>query len=220
MADFEEEIDQLEVQLEGLEGRLSATSDMTVAFQRELAGMQVGISGAGREAAGFSRSLSSDMRGAFGDLILEGAKVSDVLRDVAKSMVNTTVNGAIRPVTNAVSGALTGGLTNLIGGILPFEKGGVFSGGHVMPFAKGGIVGSPTNFAMRGGIGLMGEAGPEAIVPLARGADGSLGIRGGGSGTVTVNMNISTPDVAGFKRSGSQIAAGIQRAISRGQRNN
>ncbi|MBE9477112.1 MAG: phage tail tape measure protein [Proteobacteria bacterium] len=220
MADFEEEIDQLEVQLEGLESRLAATADMSAVFQRELSGMQDGISGAGREAAGFSRSLSTDMRGAFGDLILEGAKVSDVLRDVAKSMISTTVNGAIRPVTNAISGALTGGLTNLIGGILPFAQGGVFAGGHVTPFAKGGIVSSPTNFAMRGGVGLMGEAGPEAIVPLARGADGSLGIRGGGGGTVTVNMNIATPDVAGFKRSSSQVAAGIQRAIARGQRNN
>jgi phage-related minor tail protein len=115
---------------------------------------------------------------------------------------------------------LTGGLTRLISGILPFEKGGVFSGGHVTPFAKGGIVGNPTHFPMSGGVGLLGEAGPEAIVPLARGSDGSLGIRGGGGRTVTVNMTVSTPDVAGFKRSSSQIAAGIQRAIARGQRNN
>jgi len=47
-----------------------------------------------------------------------------------------------------------------------------------------------------------------------------LGVRaGGGGGAVTVNMNIQTPDAAGFKRSNSQIAAGIQRAIARGQRN-
>ena len=219
MADFSDEIDELEVQLEGLEGRLAATSDMSAAFQRELAGMETSITNAGREAAGLSRSLGTGMRHAFSDLILEGAKVSDVLRDVARSMIRTTLNGALKPVTTAVSNILTGNLTKLIGGILPFEKGGVFSGGHVTPFAKGGIVSSPTNFAMRGGIGLMGEAGPEAIVPLARGADGALGIRGGG-GTVTVTMNISTPDVAGFKRSSSQIAAGIQRAIARGQRNN
>jgi phage-related minor tail protein len=220
MANYETEIDQLEDQLDGLERNLAATSDMSAAFQRELAGMQLGIAGAGREAAGFSRSLSTDMRAAFGDLVFEGAKVSDVLRDVAKSMINTTLNSAIKPVTGAISGVLTGGLTNLIGGMLPFGKGGVFSAGHVTPFAKGGIVSSPTNFPMRGGIGLMGEAGPEAIVPLARGADGTLGIRGGAGGSVTVTMNISTPDVAGFKRSGSQIAAGIQRAIARGQRNN
>jgi len=221
MADFEDEIDQLEVQLEGLESRLAATAGMSAAFQRELAGMQVSISGAGREASGLTRSLGTGMRHAFSDLILEGAKVSDVLRDVARSMIRTTLNGALQPVANAVSGVLTGGLTNLIGGILPFAQGGVFSGGHVTPFAKGGIVSDPTNFALRGGgIGLMGEAGPEAIVPLVRGADGALGVRGGTGGSVTVNMNISTPDAPGFKRSSSQIAAGIQRAIARGQRNN
>lgn len=220
MADFEDEIDQLDVQLEGLESRMAATADMSVVFQRELSGMQVSISSTGREAAELSRSLGSGMRHAFSDLILEGSRVSEVLRNVAESMIRTTLNGALQPVTSAISGSLTSGLTNLIGGILPFEKGGVFTGGHVTPFAKGGIVSSPTHFAMRNGTGLMGEAGPEAIVPLARGADGSLGIRGGGGGTVTVNMNITTPDVTGFKRSSSQVAAGIQRAIARGQRNN
>jgi phage-related minor tail protein len=73
---------------------------------------------------------------------------------------------------------------------------------------------------MRGGVGLMGEAGPEAIVPLARGADGKLGIRaGGGGGNVSVTMNISTPDAASFRRSQSQVAAEMSRAIQRGRRN-
>jgi phage-related minor tail protein len=215
MAEYEAEIERLDVQLEGLENTLSGAADMSAEFQRELSGIREGISGAGREAAGFSRSLGTDMRSAFGDLVFEGAKVSDVLRDIGRSMIETTLNSAIKPVTNAVSG----GLTDLITNLLPFEKGGVFSNGNVTPFAKGGVVSSPTSFAMRNGTGLMGEAGPEAIMPLARGADGSLGVRGGGS-TVTVNMNIQTPDVAGFKRSSSQIASGIQRAIARGQRNN
>jgi phage-related minor tail protein len=74
---------------------------------------------------------------------------------------------------------------------------------------------------MRGGVGLMGEAGPEAILPLGRGADGKLGVRGagGGGGSVQVTMNISTPDAAGFQRSQSQIAAEMNRAIQRGRRN-
>ena len=65
----------------------------------------------------------------------------------------------------------------------------------------------------------MGEAGPEAIMPLARGRDGKLGVRGGGSGATTVIMNISTPDVQGFQRSQSQIAAQMSRALSNGNRN-
>ena len=66
----------------------------------------------------------------------------------------------------------------------------------------------------------MGEAGPEAIMPLSRGPDGKLGIQAAGTGRpVTVVMNIQTPDVQGFQRSQSQIAAQAARALSRGQRN-
>ena len=84
---------------------------------------------------------------------------------------------------------------------------------------KGGIVGAPTTFPMRGGMGLMGEAGPEAIMPLARGPDGRLGVQAGGGRGVNVVMNITTPDVQGFQRSQSQVAAQVSRALSRGQRN-
>ena len=66
----------------------------------------------------------------------------------------------------------------------------------------------------------MGEAGPEAIMPLARGADGKLGVRSGGGGsTVHVTMNVSTPDAESFRKSKTQIAAQLSRAMSRGNRN-
>jgi hypothetical protein len=61
--------------------------------------------------------------------------------------------------------------------IFGFADGGAFSGGNVVPFASGGVVGSPTTFPMSGGrTGLMGEAGPEAIMPLQRGPNGKLGV--------------------------------------------
>ena len=71
---------------------------------------------------------------------------------------------------------------------------------------------------MAGGAGLMGEAGPEAIMPLTRGPDGTLGVRSSGGGS-TVVMNISTPDAQSFQRSRSQIAAQMSRALSSGARN-
>jgi phage-related minor tail protein len=73
---------------------------------------------------------------------------------------------------------------------------------------------------MRNGRGLMGEAGPEAIMPLARGADGRLGVQTQGGGRpVSIVMNVTTPDVQGFARSQSQIAAQMARALARGDRN-
>ena len=71
--------------------------------------------------------------------------------------------------------AVGGGVQSILSGILPFAKGAAFGAGRVAAFARGGVVDGPTHFPMRGGVGLMGEAGPEAIVPLARGSDGRLG---------------------------------------------
>ena len=75
-----------------------------------------------------------------------------------------------------------------VGGVVPQADGGAWSGG-VQMFANGGsftngVVSEPTNFAMRGNkMGLMGEAGPEAIMPLTRGKDGKLGVAATGSGS-------------------------------------
>ena len=74
---------------------------------------------------------------------------------------------------------------------LGFANGGAFSGGKVTPFASGGVVNGPTLFPMSNGMGLMGESGPEAIMPLKRGKDGKLGVEGGGT-TIVQNINVST----------------------------
>src|SRR5690606_1673845 len=65
----------------------------------------------------------------------------------------------------------------------------VFQGGRVIPFAKGGVVDGPTLFPMFGDkVGLMGEAGPEAIMPLKRGPDGKLGVVAQGVGGVHISV--------------------------------
>lgn len=66
-------------------------------------------------------------------------------------------------------------------------NGNVFDAAGVVPFANGGVVSRPTLFPFASGVGLMGEAGPEAIMPLERGADGKLGIKAVGGG-VTVQI--------------------------------
>lgn len=220
MTDFEDEAERFEVQLRQLEDTMAGATSITAAFQTELRGMQDSMLYTNREVNTMSRSIGSGLRRAFDGLIFDGMRLSDALRTVASSVVDAAYNAAISPVQNALGGAISNGINGLFSGVSLFENGGAFSGGRVTPFAQGGVVHGPTRFPMRGGTGLMGEAGPEAIMPLTRGADGRLGVASNGGGRpVHVTMNVTTPDAQGFRRSQSQIAAQVGRAMARGQRN-
>ena len=214
------EIDAVQDQIAALEATLAGSAGMVAAFDGELARMRDSLVFTGREVNALSSGLGGGLRRAFDGLVFDGMKLSDALKGVARSMADTVYGMAMKPVQNAVGGALAQGLSGLLGSMMPFAAGGAFSQGRVMPFAKGGVVAQATAFPMRGATGLMGEAGPEAIMPLARGADGRLGVQAAGSARpVTVVMNITTPDVQGFQRSQTQIAAQAQRMLARGQRN-
>lgn len=164
------------------------------------------------QLSGIGKSFGRTMVRSFATAIVSGRKFSHVLRSLALSLSSQALSAAIRPLGNAVGGLFSNLFAN--------AKGNVFSQGKTTAFANGGIVNSPTLFAMRGGTGLMGEAGPEAIMPLSRGADGRLGVKtNGASQPVNVTMNISTPDVEGFHKSQSQVAAMMVRALERGNRN-
>ncbi len=209
----------LDAESEGLNETLGQTSAMTNAFSNQLRQVQSSLTETTRDLANLERGITGGLRKAFDGVVLDGMKLTDALNTIATSMVNTAYKSATRPVIDHVGGLLSDGVNSFMGGLLPFEKGAPFSQGRVMPFARGGVVSSPTSFPMRGGTGLMGEAGPEAIMPLSRGSDGKLGVRAQGGRNVTVNMNITTPDVQGFQRSRGQIAANLSRALGAGQRN-
>ncbi len=207
-------------QTAALEQSLTGAQVMAAAFDAELGRMRESMVFTGREVSSLSTSIGGGLKRAFDGLVFDGMKLSDALKSVAQTMVDSVYNVAMRPVQQAVGGAVANGMNGLLSGIFPFEKGGSFAQGRVMPFAKGGVVSSPTMFPMRGARGLMGEAGPEAIMPLTRGADGRLGVQSQGGGrAVSIVMNVTTPDVQGFQRSQSQIAAQMSRALARGERN-
>jgi len=94
------------------------------------------------------------------------------------------------------------------GGYGSHAMGDVFDAGNVIPFAGGGIVDRPTFFPMAKGTGLMGEAGPEAIIPLARKSDGSLGIKGGGQ-----VINLGGITIVGTNKSPEQLAREIVKPL-------
>lgn len=214
-----DELDDLETGFDGLDGALSSTSTLVAGFTEELGKVGRGFSEAGGGSANFSRGFSRSLKGAFEDILVDGAKVSDVLRDVGGKLANNVFRQAVAPVTDSVGTALGNGVQSLVAGLMPFAQGGAISQGRVMPFAKGGVVGGPVSFPMGGGTGVMGEAGPEAIMPLTRGPDGALGVRSAGTTRpVAVTFNIQTPDTEGFRRSQGQIAAQMGRLLHQGRR--
>lgn len=214
------DLDRLEAEIAGMENAVGGAQAMAQAFNAEMARMQATVADTGREVAVLERGISRGLKRAIDGLVFDGDSLADALRNVGRSMLDAAYAAAVKPVTSHMGGLLAGGIEALMSGLLPFANGGSFSQGRVTPFATGGVVTGPTLFPMRGGTGLMGEAGPEAIMPLARGADGKLGVRTQGGGRpVNITMNITTPDVQGFRRSQSQIAAQLTRVMGQGARN-
>ncbi|MEM8773439.1 MAG: phage tail tape measure protein [Pseudomonadota bacterium] len=215
-----EGIDDLETQVDALEQNFSGASDMAAAFNGELQRVREAFAGTGQDVRVLDRGLSVGLSRAIRGAVIDGDSLSDSLNTLANTLFNTAFNAAVKPVTDQVGGVISQGVGSIFNGLFGFANGGSFVQGRVQPFANGGVVNGPTLFPMRRGTGLMGEAGPEAIMPLSRGSDGRLGVRAQGGGAPTnVVVNVTTPDVEGFRRSQAQIAAQMGRAIGRGNRN-
>lgn len=132
--------------------------------------------------------------------------VNSIAEDIARLLVRTQITG---PLAQGLSGMIdnifggSGGGSG--GGFFDgwFAKGAAFADGQkITAYARGGIVGRPTLFPMAKGMGLMGEAGPEAVLPLTRTSSGRLGVEaiGGASGgnlyTINVDARGSTDPAA------------------------
>lgn len=146
--------------------------------------------------ADFGNSLASAfMRGERGAKLLQ-AGTESLLNTLSRMSMNFLMKGLFG--NQDFSGGL---LSQFLKFLVPSANGNVFAGGHLMAFASGGVVDRPTLFPMARGAGLMGEAGPEAILPLRRGSDGRLGVsaqQGGGRSVVNIhnygNSEVRTED--------------------------
>lgn len=164
-----------------------------------------------------AKGLASALGTAFTGLTVQGKDFGTVIQQLGVQLSRLALTAAFKPLETGLGALLTSATSGL-----GFATGGVIEGGQVKPFARGGVVAAPTYFPLGGtsaGIGLMGEKGAEAIMPLARGADGRLGVRtaeGGARANVTVN--VATPDLSAFRRSDAYLSGLVARAVSRAQR--
>ena len=187
------------------------TPTLTVTIDADTRPLEAQLAEVSKAGARFSNALSQS----FVDLALKGRSFGDVLRSLALRLSELALKAAFKPLTDSIGNALAG----LVGGAA-FARGGVIRQGLPVPFAQGGVIASPIAFPLAGNrLGLAGERGPEAILPLARGSDGRLGVRADGGAGIAVTVNIITPDVESFRRSETQLAALLARAVAQGQRN-
>ena len=171
-------------------------------FARDLGDVNAELKRVGDLADGVGRSLTKAFRGA----ITDGKSLQSVLGDVSKAFADIALKAALKPVGTLISGAVES----------LFKAADPALGG-VTAFARGGVIAAPSYFPTRSGLALAGEAGPEAIMPLTRGADGRLGVAGAGS-SVNVTFNVTASDARSFAASEVEISAMLLRAVKRGTR--
>jgi phage-related minor tail protein len=172
-------------------------------FRSELSDVSLELDRIGDLADGIGRSLSR----AFSGAVHDGKSLKSVLGEISRSFADIALKAAFKPLGNLVSGAIEG----LFTATNPALAG-------VTPFAKGGVLARPSYFPMQGGFGVAGEAGPEAILPLARGSDGRLGVASSGGPAINVNFNVTASDARSFVASEAEVSAMLLRAVKRGAR--
>ena len=158
---------------------------------------------------------------------------AEILKQSARMILQLTIQRVIMQILGAIGGggapvspsAPGGDWMSAVDRMNPtsgYAMGGAFAKNNIVPYAMGGVVGKPTLFKFAQGgtmrTGLMGEAGPEAIMPLKRGADGRLGVSSssGGSAPVNVTVNVDASgnsQVAGDQNQGAQLGRVIAGAV-------
>lgn len=175
------------------------------AFRREIA-----------EADKLARGFGTSFSRALDQAVVQGRDLGEVVRSLGLRLSSLALNAAFKPIEQGLAGAFQ----SMFGG---FSLSGGAGGGaaNVVPFASGGVIATPSFFPLgANAMGVAGERGAEAILPLARGADGRLGVRAESAPSpLAVTVNISTPDAASFRRSESYLSAMVARAVARGERN-
>lgn len=154
-----------------------------------------------KETKSIGEEFGMTFTSAFEDAIVGAKKLSEALQGLLQDILRLVMRKTVtEPLANAVGSIDWGSL-------LKFNAaGGVYSGAGISAYS-GQVVSRPTVFPFASGIGLMGEAGPEAILPLKRSRDGRLGVEGGG-GSMVVNI-IEAPGRGGEREQRSEGGVNI-----------
>jgi phage-related minor tail protein len=172
-------------------------------FRSELGDVSRELDRIGNLADGVAHAITRAFRGAISD----GKSLKSVLADIGEAFADIALKAALKPLGDVISGAVESLFTATDPAL-----------GAVRPFARGGVIAAPTYFPLGRGIGVAGEAGAEAILPLSRGSDGRLGVATTGAPAVNVTFNVTAADARSFLGAEAEVSAMLLRAVKRGTR--
>jgi hypothetical protein len=200
-AETRTEAEKYAIEVDKLNKLLAAGGISQDTFNRAMDGMKEKTD----ELAKAADRINESFEGAFADIVTGAKSLEEGLSGVLQNLADMMAQSAALKLNTALFGSA--GVGGKLAGVLGFADGGALNGGRVQAFAAGGIVNGPTVFPMANGAGLMGEAGPEAIMPLTR-IGGKLGVRaaGGGGSVVNIDARYATEGTA------EMIVRAIQRA--------
>ena len=160
---------------------------------------------------------AKNLENAFANTATSIVMGSESASSAVSRLLNQLAQMALNAAFQSLFGGMFGGLSWLF---TPSAMGNVFAQGNIVPFANGGVVSGPTVFPMAGrSTGLMGEAGPEAIMPLSRGPDGKLGVAAGGEQTIRLVVEAEEGElfVPRVRQISGQTAVQVSRNTARAQ---
>ncbi len=215
-----------------LSERLKDNAEFYAALDQQrsdwMAGMREGLANWADNASDYAGQMASAAGTAMDGLVnniteaLSGNLVAwrdwaaAVLKEISGILMSVAIVNGLKSLAGSMSGmgGLAGGIGNWLSGALKNARGGVYASAGLSAYSNS-IVDTPTYFAFAKGIGLMGEAGPEAIMPLARTADGSLGVRVAGNAGSTGGFvyspvyNIAIQNDGSSGQIGPEAASGL-----------
>ena len=229
--------------LTGLSTASAASQASFITLNGTMATSQASLTTLGVSAATSDASIAAlGVTSSVAESSMLGTKASSVLADVALAATATSATAASAGLSSVAAASSSAALGGAAGGVLSdvvdafadklfaigglgFRDGGAFGpAGPIHAFAAGGIVSTPTLFRFaHGGAsarGLMGEAGPEAIMPLTRDSSGRLGVRAaGGNGDTAITINLPPSATANeLRRAAGGIGRQVALAVGRSRR--
>lgn len=228
---------ELQIVEQSAQDRLAAEQDYSAGFRRGTLNWIDNARDANSQVASFTTGAFDGMAGSLASFAITGKSsfksfTASVLSDLAKIATRIALSSALQSILGAagsiIGGAAGGGNTpsgaydSAAANVKFNAKGGVYDSPSLSSY-RNQVYDSPQLFAFAKGAGVFGEAGPEAIMPLTRAGDGSLGVRavGGGQNTgasegpkvwITITGDkTSTESSSGFEQFGQQIGSFVEK---------